>query len=424
MLRRLFTAVLALVVVGATVAACGGGTSEDSGDGGGKATLTLMAITDQQDAYNQAIAAYEKQNPDVNIKASYQTLDALQSTLRTRLGSGAAPDLFTVWPGNGNSMAIAQVGPTGALADLGEQEWTGRVPDNFKALLGLDGKVMMWTPGSAVIGAVYNKSVFKEAGVEVPKTWSEFLAACEKIKAAGKIPIAVGNQTSWVTQLIDYAIAPSTAFVQDPELAQDMLDGKKTFSNSGWRDVLERYVELNERGFFQPNPNGTTLERQEELVASGKAGMAIHISTIASVIAQNADKSSDIAMFPMPANDKPDDLKIPAGLSSGISVNAKGQNVDAAKKFVDFLGQPDNTQAFAEANSNIPIDVDEDTAVDPLVKPFVPFFGEEKTVPFMDQEWPNADIQPVHFAVAQDLLADKVSVDEALGKLDEAYKKK
>ena len=97
----------------------------------------------------------------------------------------------------------------------------------------------MWSPGTTPIGAIYNKKVFEDAGVdEPPKTWTEFLAACEKIKKAGKIPIALGNQTPWVTQLIPYAIAPATAFAEDPNLAQDMLDGKKTFTNSGWDDGL------------------------------------------------------------------------------------------------------------------------------------------------------------------------------------------
>ena len=36
----------------------------------------------------------------------------------------------------------------------------------------------------------YNEDIFKEAGVEaVPETWEQFLDACEKIKAAGYIPI-------------------------------------------------------------------------------------------------------------------------------------------------------------------------------------------------------------------------------------------
>ncbi len=41
-----------------------------------------------------------------------------------------------------------------------------------------------------VFNVFYNKDIFEEAGVkEEPKTWAEFLDACEKIKAAGYIPL-------------------------------------------------------------------------------------------------------------------------------------------------------------------------------------------------------------------------------------------
>ena len=155
------------------------------------------------------------------------------------------------------------------------------------------------------IGAIYNKKVFKEAGINEPA--GERGRSCsptrDKIKAAGKIPFAVGNQTPWVTQLIPYAIAPSTAFTQDPNLAQDMLDGKKTFSNSGWRTVYERYLELEKKGYFNPSPNGTTFEQQQAMVAQGKAAMAVQVAAVARPIRDAAENSDNIGIFPFPAND-------------------------------------------------------------------------------------------------------------------------
>ena len=47
-----------------------------------------------------------------------------------------------------------------------------------------------------------------------------------------------------------------------------------------------------------------------------------------------------------------------------------------------------------------------------------------KTVPFMDQQWPNAKVQPAHFAGVQDLVAGKTDVGGLLNKLDEAYQQK
>jgi glucose/mannose transport system substrate-binding protein len=47
----------------------------------------------------------------------------------------------------------------------------------------------------------YNKSVLAEAGAAEPVTWDDFFAAMDKIKAAGKIPIAIGGQ-NWQNRIM------------------------------------------------------------------------------------------------------------------------------------------------------------------------------------------------------------------------------
>src|SRR5688500_13100779 len=127
----------------------------------------------------------------------------------------------------------------------------------------------MWTPGSNVIGALYNKAAFKRAGVAIPRTWSELVAACDRFRRSGIAPIAVGNQTPWVAQLINYALAPTHAYANQPDLDRELRAGRTTFTRSGWREAFTRYVELSRRGCFQADPNGTSLERAEAMVARG-----------------------------------------------------------------------------------------------------------------------------------------------------------
>jgi raffinose/stachyose/melibiose transport system substrate-binding protein len=419
---------LAALAAAFAVAACGTGTQQDAGGGGasgGNVTLTLKHITDNEDAFTKLIAEYKKVAPNVTIRASYAPVDDLQTSLRAQLGGGNAPDLFVVWPGNGSAMSVQQLAPAGVLADLGTPGWVDNVPENLRPLLGSDDKTYMYSSGVTPIGAIYNKKVFAEAGIkEPPKTWSELLADADKIKAAGKIPIALGNQTPWITQLIPYAIAPSTAFNEDPNLAQDMLEGKKTFSNSGWRTVFERYLELEQKGDFNKSPNGTTFEQQQAMVGSGKAGMAIQVLSVATGIQDAASDKADIGTFPFPANDNEGELKIAAGVSAGLGASANGKHVEEAKKFVNWLASPENMATYAALNNSIPLVGSENADLDPLVAPYAPFLAEGKTVPFMDQQWPNAKVQPTHFAGIQELFAGKTDVDGLLKKLDEAYKQK
>ena len=145
---------------------------DDSGGGERRrTTLTLKQITDNQQAWEKLIADYKKENPDVTIKGSYAPTDQLQTALRAQLGGGNAPDLFVVWPGNGSAMSVQQLAPSGLLADLSDQAWVKNIPENMRPLLGNDGKTFMWSPSTTPIGAIYNKQVYKDAGIDqLPKT--------------------------------------------------------------------------------------------------------------------------------------------------------------------------------------------------------------------------------------------------------------
>ncbi|MFD2877223.1 ABC transporter substrate-binding protein [Paenibacillus rhizoplanae] len=45
-------------------------------------------------------------------------------------------------------------------------------------------------------GLLYNKTLFDSLGLEVPRTWDEFLALCVKLKQEGLIPVAMDAEWS------------------------------------------------------------------------------------------------------------------------------------------------------------------------------------------------------------------------------------
>jgi raffinose/stachyose/melibiose transport system substrate-binding protein len=394
--------------------------------GGGQAATTelkFIGVADQKTPMDELVAAYMKAKPSVRLTASYAPTDQVQTSLRTQLGAGNAPDLHVVYPGNGSAMSMSQIAKAGLLADLSAQAWTQTIPTGFKPAFQLDGKTYMYSAGSSVIGAIYNTKVFEKAGIDAPPTtWSEFLAVCDKLKKAGVVPIALGAQTPWVTQLITYALVPSTVYAKDPTFDDKQLAGQASFAQSGWREAMEMYLELQKRGFFNDKPNGTTFEQQTSMVATGKAAMAIQVSAVLPDFRKAASSPGDLSMFPLPGADDAASVWIPAGVVVGLGASAKGKNAEQAKAFVDFLGKQENINAWAKAIAAIPLTQDASSSIDPAVQSFLPF-TKDRAVPFMDQRWPNAEVQPVHFAVVQELLAGDSTIDAALKKMDEAYKK-
>ena len=399
-------------------------TTATAGNGQAAATeLKFVGVADQKAPMDGLVAAYQKAKPAVRLTTSFAPTDQVQTSLRTQLGAGNAPDLHVVYPGSGSAMSMTEIAKAGLLADLSAQAWTQTIPTGFKPAFQVDGKTLMYSAGSSVIGAVYNKKVFEKAGIAAPPTtWSEFLAVCDKLKKAGVVPIALGAQTPWVTQLITYALVPSTVYAKDPAFDDKQLAGQTSFAQSGWRQAMEMYLELQKRGFFNDKPNGTTFEQQTSMVATGKAAMAIQVSAVLPDFRKAASSPDDLSMFPVPGADDAASVWIPAGVVVGLGASAKGKNAEEAKAFVDFLGKQENINAWAKAIAAIPLTQDASSDIDPAVQSFLPF-TKDRAVPFMDQRWPNAEVQPVHFAVVQELLAGDSTIDEALKKMDEAYKK-
>ncbi|MFI0452132.1 ABC transporter substrate-binding protein [Actinomadura sp. 6N118] len=418
--RRGFFGLTGGVAAMGALAACGGTSGGSSGGGGGGGTLRLVAVADQQKPLDLLLKEYTKNK----FNASYAPTDQVQTSVRTQLGAGNAPDVHVVFPGDGSAMSMAQIAQAGLLADLSDQAWTKRIPPGLQPAFQKDGKTFLYSAGSSVIGAIYNKKVFQEAGVEPPTTWSGFLDVCEKIKKKGKVPIALGAQTQWVTQLITYALVPSTVYAKNPKFDEQMRAGSASFANSGWKDAFDMYLELQKRGYFNDNPNGTTLEQQTSMVATGKAAMAIQVSAVLPDFRKAATNADDLDMFPVPGADDANQVWIPAGVVVGLGVSARGKNVDEAKAFLEFLGEQKNMNRWAEAVACVPLSRDSASKIDPVLKSFLPFIDGNKAVPFMDQGWPNAEIQPAHFAVVQELLGGRTTVAKALAKLDETYRKK
>ncbi|GAA0231336.1 extracellular solute-binding protein [Actinomadura nitritigenes] len=411
---RLSGGAAAVAALPAALTACGG----SSGGSGG--TLRLVGVADQQKPLDLLTKAYTK----AKFSTSFAPTDQVETSLRTQLGAGNAPDVHVVYPGNGSAMSMVQIAKAGLLADLSDQAWTKRVPAGLKPAFQMDGKTFLYSAGSSVIGAIYNKKVFQEAGVTPPKTWSEFLQVCDKIKKKGKVPIALGAQTQWVTQLITYALVPSTVYAKNPQFDSQMKAGTATFANSGWVQALDMYLELQKRGFFNDNPNGTTFEQQTSMVATGKAAMAIQVSAVLPDFRKAAPSPDDLSMFPVPGADDASQVWIPAGVVVGLGVSARSKNRDAAKAFIDFLGRQENINRWAESVACVPLVRDAGSKIDPVLTPFLPYMDGNKAVPFMDQAWPNAEVQPAHFAMVQELLAGKTTVAKGLAKLDETYRKK
>jgi len=187
-LRRAIAAAVVSTVVGVSLAACSGGTSS----GGGSAsdidaalkqggTITYWSWTPSAEAQ---VAAFEKQYPKVKVKlvnAGTNTTEYTKLQNAIKAGSGA-PDVAQV-----EYYAIPQFALSDSLVDLkqyGFDKLKGDYTPGPWGSVNVGGKLVGLPQDSGPMAMFYNKTLFDKYGIEVPKTWDEYVAAAQKLHAA------------------------------------------------------------------------------------------------------------------------------------------------------------------------------------------------------------------------------------------------
>ena len=144
-----------------------------------------------------AVARFMADYPNIKVEQVHQQNDNYKQQLIVAMSSGQAPDMYIHWGGG----PMAEYYKSGFVNDITELFNTYDHPDFIDAAVAqasYDGKILA-IPFGGLSGCdiFYNKTIFKEVGVEVPKTISELEDVCEKLKAAGYVPFALANGSKW-----------------------------------------------------------------------------------------------------------------------------------------------------------------------------------------------------------------------------------
>lgn len=418
-------AAAAVAATAVTLTACS--TSGNSGGAAGDQVLTISWQSDAKPALDAIIAKFEEANPGVTVKASYAAPTDLQQQMRVQLAAGTYADVFWVWPGNGNVGAVNVIGPAGYMADLSDQPWVSQMPEGVREVASSGGKTYALMLETTSYGAMYNDQAMEAAGLTIPTTWSEVLQFCTDARAAGKVAYAMGTATNYETQNTTYALSPQ--LVQGgnpgPDFDQLMADGKTTFNDSGWVEVLDKSVELQNAGCFNDGFQGTDVAEANRQWAAGEALGRIGIG----VYVKQVETTNTFTLAPLPASENADESYIGYTAFGGGAVNAASKNLDLAKKFMAFLGTPEMNALYVDpTGSNVPGTVP--VIVDPANPPKGQFAEEMvamaaagKTAVFPDQNWPNPEVQANMYTGVQDLFNGKATPQQVLDSMQAAYDK-
>jgi glucose/mannose transport system substrate-binding protein len=196
---------------------------------------------------------------------------AADAAFQNRVVAGDPPTVKQVVIGHDPADFIKQglMNPIDDVAAAGK--WADVLPKTIYQFISYDGKVYLSPTGAhGESWMFYSKEAFAKAGIAAePKSWDEFFASMDKLKAAGILPVAWGGQSWQETKVFNMILLSQVGidgFLKiyvDKDNSPASVDGiKKTLAILG---KMRSYVDEGAPG---RNWNDATA-----MVITGKAGV-------------------------------------------------------------------------------------------------------------------------------------------------------
>ncbi|MFD0144333.1 MULTISPECIES: extracellular solute-binding protein [unclassified Streptomyces] len=384
-MRRGIAATALVAALGVTLAACGSdggskdGGSKSSGELSGTVTWWDTSTVGSEDKVFKKIAEdFTKKHPKVTVKYVNVPFGEAQNKFKNAAQSGSgAPDVIrseVAWtPEFADLGYLAPLDGTAALKD--DKDFLKQAAASTQ----YNGKTYAVPQVIDSMGIFYNKKIFKEAGVEVPKTIAELKTVSAAIKdKTGKTGLYLrGDDAYWFLSFLygeggDLVNAESktvtidnAAGVKALTTVKDLVDSgaAKTDATDGWNNMQTAFKE-------------------------GKVAMMINGPwAVADTFAgkEFADKAN-LGIAPVPAGSAGQGA--PQG-GHNLAVYAGSKNLDASYAFTEYMTSVETQTQIAKELSLLPtresVYVKPDVASNEMISFFKPVVDKAVERPWIPE---------------------------------------
>ncbi len=295
-------------------------------------TLQFWKFGTAEETPNKALQGWvnqwNKENPDTQVVLKlFPFNDYTGPVLTTAFASGNGPDVFWASPGT-----FLQYVSGGVAADLTSiftpQLRADLLPAALQAVT-VNGKPYAMPFEQEPVALFYNKDILAKYKIPVPKSWNDVLKASVTLKAANITPIVVEPAPGAYQNFTWYPFLWQTG-----ANAADATLSKATFNSKGTAQALDFWRTLIQQGYSPRTASDGTNNIVATPFATGKAAMIVDgMWSIAALQELKQKVNFGVANLPTPTGSNP--VTVYGGWTQ--VVNAKGKNVEAAKKFTAWM---------------------------------------------------------------------------------------
>ncbi|MDT7841473.1 ABC transporter substrate-binding protein [Streptomyces justiciae] len=301
--RRTFVA-LSVSSLALALTSCGSG-DEDSASGKTRITVNCMppkSAKVDRSFFEADIAAFEKQNPTIDVVAHDAFPCQDPKTFDAKLAGGQMEDVFYTY--FTDAKHVVDIGQAADLTPyVKELKSYDTIQQQLRDIYTVDGKIYGIPRTGYSMGLIYNKKLFAKAGLDPeqpPTTWEELRADAKKIAALGDGTVGYAdysaqNQGGWHFTAELYS--------QGGDVVS--ADGKKaTIDTPQGRAVLQNLHDMRWTDDSMGSKQLLVINDVQQMMGSGKLGMYLSApDNIPILVKEKGGDYKDLALAPMPGGE-------------------------------------------------------------------------------------------------------------------------
>lgn len=312
-----------------------------------EATITLGMGATASNTGMEAVMELAEETLGITIeKVIVPEGEDLDNWLKTNLASGSAPDIISYNTG----AQLKSLNPSEYFADLSGYDFVDNLDGSFIEAASVDGKLYGVPSGSSQAGAIfYNKAIYEEYGLEIPKTWDEFIANCDVLKEAGETAIIGSYAEKWTTQVPlladNYNVVTAV-----PDFPAEFEAGDAKYATTP--EALRSWEKLEQSAqYFNSDYMATSYDDGCDMIVNGDGAHWIMLTqAFSNIVDLYGDEVNNIGVFAMPGDDA-DTNGLTVWMPGALIANKNAENLDAVLRFLDFFVSTEAIDAYTGAQS-------------------------------------------------------------------------
>ncbi len=300
---------------------------------------------EMQSTLQEIVKDFEKENPDIQVK--FTNVPDAGTVLKTRMANNEAPDVINIYPQNADFKEYAA---DGRFVEITDDAGLAHLKDGAAETYAVDGKNYSLPLNANAYGIYYNIDKFKELGLEVPTTYSEFKDLVAAINADGSAaPFALSLNDSWSLngyhQLAWITVAGGFDGAEDLLIrsAKGAIDAEAQ-TTSDVLDCLSLLTDNGQKGYV-----GAKYADAVAAFADGKALMMPQGTWAAAVINQQ-EPDFEYGMFAFPT--ETGEAYTVGAADMALSISSESKHPEEAAKFLNYLSSPAVFQKYYDVDGS------------------------------------------------------------------------